>query len=228
MASPAEVGQIFDRRANGLLRDYSEMLLAVHQKRRQASLETMLSEQTVMALAVYWESFLHDLIVAHIARRPKSCLEGYGDRIHKSVADKFPGASRWVSVGFPDAPTLVQLERLLDPKGWNIAVASAGSLRDLANLNLHASDARKFSLNAEDAAFFDFLHAMRNFLSHRSQGARRTLLQATRAMTPNSANADLRGPTQQVGTYLKQRTRLGTRVNSIAARVLIIASGLSA
>ena len=227
MATPAEVSRIFDCRINSLLRDYSELLLAVHQKKRQASLETMLSEQTVMALAVYWESFLHDLMIAHIVRRPKSCLKGYEDRIHKSVADKFPGASRWVAVGFPDAPTLVQVERLLDPKGWNIVASSAEQLRELANRFLDAADARKFSLNADDAAFFDYLIAMRNYLGHRSDGGRKTLLHAVSAITQNSGNADLYGPAQQVGTYLKQRTQSGTRVNSIGARVLAIAASLS-
>jgi hypothetical protein len=227
MATPAEVGRIFDRRIRSLLRDYSELLLAVHQKRRQASLEAMLSEQTVMSLAVYWESFLHDLMIAHIARRPKPCLEGYEERINRSIAEKFPGASRWVEVEFPDTLSSAQVEHLLDPKGWNIVSSSAVQLRDQANRYLDAADARKFSLNADDAAFFDYLIAMRNYLGHRSDGGRQTLLHAVNAITPNSGNAELHGPFQQIGAYLKQRTQVGTRVNSIGARVMAIAAALS-
>ena len=187
----------------------------------------MLSEQTVMSLAVYWESFLHDLMIAHILRRPKPYLTDYQDRIHKIVLDKHPGASRWVTVGFPDTPTLVQLERLLDPKGWNIVAGSAGLLSKLANRLLDASDARKFSLNADDAAFFDYLVAMRNFLGHRSGGARKTLLQAMGAIKQNSGNADLHGPAQQVGTYLKQQTQLRNESQYYRRELKAIAVGLS-
>jgi len=101
-------------------------------------------------------------------------------------------------------------------------------LRERANRFLDATDARKFSLNAVDAAFFDYLIALRNFLGHRSDGARKTFLQAVGEIKPNSGNGDLHGPAQQVGTYLKQRTQSGTRVNTIGARVLAIAAALSA
>jgi hypothetical protein len=228
MASPEEVGEIFNRRVSHLLRDYDELRLAVHQKRRQASLETILAEQTAMSLAVFWESFLHDLMIAHIVRRPEPCLKDYEDRVHKIVSEKLPGALKWIGVGFPDTPSLAQLERLLDPKGWNIVPGSASLMSKFANRLLHASDARKFSLNADDAAFIDYLIAVRNFLGHRSAGARRTLLEAMSTIKPNSGNADLHGPITQVGAYLKQHTQMGTRVNTIGARVTDIATTLSA
>jgi hypothetical protein len=228
MANTAKVGDTFSQRIKALLRDYDELILAAHQKKRQASLETMLSEQTVMALAVFWESFMHDLLIAHVVRRPRPCLRGYSDRIHQSLSEKYPGASRWVSVEFPSAPTLTQIQRLLDPKGWNIVAPSALSLRELANRLLHASDARKFALNADDAAFVDYLTALRNFLGHRSEGSRETLLNAMRAITQNSANGELHGTARHVGKYLKTHTQSGTRVDSIGKRILDIAATLSA
>lgn len=227
MPSPADVRRIFESRIQSLLRDYNELVLAVHQKTRQASLETMLAEQTVMSLAVYWEAFLHDLLVTYVANQPTPCLNDFTKRISSSVADKFPAASKWVTVNFPDDLSSVQLERLLDPKGWNIVAKSAEGLKDIANRWLDAQDSRRFFLNADDAAFFDYIYAVRNYLGHRSGASRESLLRAMAAIRPNTPNDELSGTLQKVGIYLKRRTDSGTRVNSIGNRVLALASNLT-
>jgi hypothetical protein len=203
-------------------------MAAASGSKRRSSLETMLSEQAIMTLAVSWESFLHDVLISYMEHRPKPCLKDHADRIRRSLGERFPGASRWVSVTFPDSPTQAQLERLIDPKGRNISATSASTLRDLANRLLAAPYARKFSLNADDSAFIDYLVAVRNFLGHRSNGARERVREAIRALGTNAANAELTGQTRRLGVYLKQPTASGTRVNSIGARVLAIASVVAA
>jgi hypothetical protein len=227
VGDPVEVGRVFADRIGRLVRDYDELLLAVHQKRRQASLETMLSEQTAMSLAVYWESFLSDILVSHIARSPKQCRKVNNERITKSIAEKFPGSLNWISVETPDTPSADQIEKMLDPKGWNVTFKSAQSFRDQANLWLEASDARKFALNADDSAFFDYFIAIRNYLGHRSDASRRIVLHAVTALNPQAANAELRAPAQHLGMYLKQVTPSGRRINSIGARALAIAGAIA-
>ncbi|MFP5207208.1 MAG: hypothetical protein ACLGSH_17780 [Acidobacteriota bacterium] len=180
-----------------------------------------------MSLAVFWESFLSDILIAHMVRRPKQCRKVNAGKIQKSIADKFPGSHRWVSIEMPQKPSPEQVERMLDPKGWNITFKSAVDLRERANLWLVATDAQKFSLNADDAAFFDYLIAIRNFLGHRSSAARSTMIGAVAALNPQTSNSELCGAARQLGAYLKQATTSGRRVNSISERVLSVAASLS-
>jgi hypothetical protein len=49
---------------------YDELVLAVHEKKRQQSLESMLAEHCVLGVAVMWEAFVHDLIVSYIEEEP--------------------------------------------------------------------------------------------------------------------------------------------------------------
>ena len=73
------------------MRDFDELLLAVHQKRRQASLETMIAEQSALLIAVLWETFIKDLLVSYIVQDPQSCLEHFEGRFRQSIAEKFSG-----------------------------------------------------------------------------------------------------------------------------------------
>jgi hypothetical protein len=222
--TPAQFGSRLERRVKNVLRDFDELILAVHGKKRQASLEGMLAEQTLMTLSVVWESFLHDLLVAHVVRNSKSCVGHYEQRINQSIGDKFSGAVRWVKISIPARLNRAQVERLLDPKGWNVVATSADALKEMANKWLEASDAKKFSLNAEDAAFVDYLLAMRNYVAHRSAGSRIALLAAMKRILPGSTNGDLVGPAQQLGAYLRYRVGGHTRVNVIGDRILAISA----
>ena len=227
MAKPSQVGDSFTQRISGLLKDYDDLVLAVRNKRRQASLETMLAEQTVMSLGVLWESFLHDLLIAYVERHPLNCRNDFAKKVNKLVIDKLPGTTQWIRFNFPSSPTPNQLEHLIDPKGWNIAAKSAAELGKQANNWLGATDARKFALNADDATFFDYLVALRNYLAHRSEGSRGILSQKVKDLSQNPVNSDLRAQLRQVGTYLKQQTAIGTRVNSIGQRLIDISNILS-
>ncbi len=227
-STPTEVRVRFCSQIRDLLRDYDEMLLAVHEKRRQASLEIMLSEQAVMSLAVFWEAFLHDLMVSYVVRRPKSCLEDAEKRLRQSLAEKFLGITRWVELQFPSTLTEAQVERILDPKGWNVVATSSDALTRMANRYLSASDAKKFSLNADDSAFIDYLVSLRNYLGHRSSGARRQLLASLRGLQSGGENRDLmNSANRSIGVYLKRHTGNGTRINVIGNRIITIAEKLT-
>ena len=53
----------FKTHASRAVKNHSELVLAVHNKRNERSLETHLAEQLVMSVAVGWESFLTDSTV---------------------------------------------------------------------------------------------------------------------------------------------------------------------
>ena len=224
---PKYVVAKFQKRASDLLRDFNETILAVHDKRRQASLESMLAEQTAMSLAVYWEAFLNDIIIQYIVLRPKSCFDDISKRYRQSLGDKFAGIERWVSISFPNAISNTVAERIIDPKGLNVVATSAQILSDVANRFLSAVDARKFSLTAEDREFIDYFIALRNYLGHRSAASRTRFLAAARSMRAIGPNAQLTFNGGQIGVYLKQRVDGVTRVGLIVQRIVEIAGKLA-
>lgn len=148
---------------------HSELLLAVYGKRRQLSLETRLIEQFVMSIAVLWESFINDLIIAYVIEHPESCLRNIQERINQSISEKF-GSLAAKKIRFIKLKKLsrAQALALIDPKGMNITAKTADNLSARANALLIASDARKFSLNAEDRVLIDLLLSIRNYLDHKS------------------------------------------------------------
>jgi len=226
---PIQVVRRFQSRVSDLIRSYEELLLAVHEKRRQASLETLLSEQAVMSMAVFWEAFVNDVFVAHVVRAPEWCLANAENRVRQSINGKFVGLSRWVTIEVPKSITKSQAEKILDPKGWNISASSAQELANLANLHLPAPDARKFSLDAEDRAFLDYLVALRNYLAHRSDSSRGIIVSAINEIsTTTGDNAPLsKAQPGHIGTYLKERVGADTRVGIIARRMSAVSAKLA-
>lgn len=225
--SPKSVAKRFQKRIDDVLRDTDELLLAVHAKHRQASLETLIIEQSVMLTTVLWEVFISDLVVAYVHMNPKPCLESHKDRFRQSVGEKFAGISKWVSFDAPTGVTLAQAEKLLDPKGWNVTAGSAQKLSDLANRHLSAANARRFSLQADDRDFVDYLVSLRNYLSHRSPDSRTIFLDSVRTLKAGGANDPLKGQVRNVGSYLKQAVAPNIRrVNLIGQRTVEISTKL--
>ena len=114
---PNEVGNKFIRRVDSLVRDYKSLLHNVDPQLRQASLETLLAEQAVMSLGIYWEAFLHELIVAYIVQSPTTCIEEYKKRMLQSLTSSFPGGAKWMALTPPSGLNRAEVEMLLDPKG---------------------------------------------------------------------------------------------------------------
>jgi hypothetical protein len=187
----------------------------------------MITEQTVLLTAVLWETFINDLVIAHVMQHPKSCLQKFEDRLRQSMSDKFGSASRWVSLQVPATLTTMQAEKLLDPKGWNLAAESAQGLADLANRHLSAARARRFSLQADDRDFVDFLISLRNYLSHRSAGSRTKFIDSVHGLKAGGLNDRLIGPVHNVSTYLKQGlVGDSTKVEIIGKRTIDISAKL--
>jgi hypothetical protein len=217
----------FQSRIDQTLGYCSELLLAVTGKRRERALETMLAEQCAMSLAVSWEAFIHDLLIAHVTINPtvfKSDLEA---RMTKSIEDKYGSAVRWMKFNIPLLPNRTQLIGMIDPKGWNITANSAQELAKRANQLLPAAEAKKFSLDADDSAFLDYLICLRNYIGHRSKGSRTSVSDAIKAMGATARNAALVGPIITIGAYLKTRVAgTDTRSHIIGGRLKQISQNL--
>jgi hypothetical protein len=225
MPTPAEVVSTFEKRITTTLALHDELILAVNQKKRQRSLETMLAEQCVLGLAVLWEAFVHDLFVAFIVARPETCMRFHRDKITQSIEAKGKPLIKWVRITLPPSLSRDQIELLVDPDGWNITARSAEDLAKRANQLLSAAHAKKFSLPVPDRAFLDLITAIRNYLSHRSSGSLTATKQRLRDLAIADAASPLNGNMTTIGAYLKERP--GTAVHSRAKLIGHMLSGLS-
>ena len=177
-------------------------------------------------MAVAWESFLSQLMLAYVAIDSKNGVQGLQDRIRQSVETKFGmEASKMVRFSDPVLLTSTRLASLFDPKGWNLTSTSAAGLSKQANQLLAGHHAKKFTLEKADARFADFCVAIRNFLSHRSAGSRQALNDSVSNLA--GPNAVLKGRLGRVGAYLKKEVVPDeTRAIFIVNRLIGIANKL--
>jgi hypothetical protein len=217
----------FTVRVRVSLQHYKELMMAVSNKKTQASLETELSEQFVLSIAVHWESFLSDLILAYVLMDPDKSMKNLRSSVMKSIEDKF-GASvlKCTKTVLPKKLTKQRAQALLDTEGWNITAKSAEDISSKASKYISGQYAKKFTLGSDDSAFIDFVIAMRNYLSHRSVGARRILAMRVSSLASTS-HALLFATLRQVGPYLKDVVRPGmTRAEAIADGLSALATKL--
>lgn len=215
----------FHKRLDEAVRHHSELLHAVHNHKRQASLESLLVEQFAFTTTVLWEVFLSDLLMAYVSEDPSTFLADLKSRLHESVKGKFGTmAAKHVALTPPASIQPHRISEWLDPKDWNISVPSAAKLSVRANQLLSAPAAKRFTLSAEDAALFDFTIALRNYLAHRSKGAKNILKDAVQGLT--GANAPLNALVTKMNAYLKMQVASGDTRAVLIARRLQALSGV--
>jgi len=202
MPTPVQVVTTFRKRIDASLNLYDELVLAVHQKKRQQSLESLLAEQCVLGLAVMWEAFVHDLIVSYIEENSDVCVGFHKTRVKQSIESKSKLFAKWITIDIPEVLTRGHIELMVDPEGWNVTADSAETLAKRATQFLSAPHAIKFSLAEVDRRFVDLLIATRNYLSHRSAGSLKIMKKRVADM---DAASPLKGPVTTVGAYLKTR-----------------------
>lgn len=224
MSTPsAEVVRVFTRRVGVAIDYHRELLLAVHLKKRQASLESMLSEQFVLNIAVLWEVFLSDVVMAYVAEEPSTYLRTLKQRMEVSIRDRFGSTpSRCVRIKLPQAISVGMIPAWVDPKDFNLTFKSADILASKASELLAAPHAKKFALAQDDRQLFDYVVALRNFLAHRSLGSRAILKTAASGLS--GVNAALAGDVGEIGSYLKKKVPTDTRSAMIATRLSQIAA----
>jgi hypothetical protein len=227
MTLAREVVRKFDSALTTSIAAHREVLLAIDQKIRQASLESMLSEQFALSASVHWEVFLSDLLLAYVSEDPSTFLGGLERRIDQSIREKFGKAvRRSVEIRMPKTLRVAQTAAWVDPKDFNVTFASAEILTRRANDLISGQYAKRFSLDVDDIAFVDFVVALRNFLAHRSNAARSTLKTVVRGLS--GPNAALAGSVHSIGTYLKNRAGTGdSRAILMASRMKAIATKLA-
>ena len=223
MPTPVQVVFAFQTQVASTLNLYDQLILAVAPSSQKTSLESMLSEQCVLAVAVQWEAFLHELIVSYIEQSPAECVNYHKEKVKQAITkSKNAIFLSWINYNVPAVLTRKHIENMVDPKGWNITADSADSLAGLTDNLLMASAAKKFSLPAVDRKFIDLIIALRNYLSHRSGGSVTTLKDKLADFQRTDKASPLRGKLVDVGMFLKTVPK-----GSADSRVKVIGMKLS-
>src|SRR6266849_10392370 len=129
MSTSAKIVDSFRKSVEQALNDHQELLLAIHNKHREVSLEIRLVDQFAMSTAVLWESFISELLLSLVTKHPQSFLKGLASRVNQSVSAKFGNAAaRNVHFARPNVITRGQALGMLDPTGSNITASSAEEL----------------------------------------------------------------------------------------------------
>jgi hypothetical protein len=218
-----KVVDTFQEAVQNALGHFQELVDAIDTRPRNAALKSMLAEQCAMSLATLWEAFIHELLLTYAAASPKRYFDNTKTRIRQSVSSNFAGATLYVKFDFPKRPTKELLSKIIDPKGWNIAINSSDALATRANSLLSAAKARKFNIPHDDRVVVDFLIALRNFLAHRSKKSRLELSGRVATILPSGVNSLLSGSIGSIGAYLKTSSASGkTRAEIVGSRLIEI------
>ena len=229
MPKPAQIVANFQQQITTALTNYEQLVAAVSALPQRLTMERLLAEQCVLTIAVQWEAFIHDLIIAYIEDKPDTCIAFHRNKVTQSVKDKHKGFSAWVTVTIPNPLTRIQIEEMLDPEGRNVSAESANTLTKKANELLAATHAKKFSLTSVDGGILDFVIALRNYLSHRSSGSLKVLKKRLSDLGTADPASNMIGTLTNVATYLNARPPglldsrakvIGYAVSALAAKLV--------
>ncbi|MEY4756056.1 MAG: hypothetical protein RJA34_954 [Pseudomonadota bacterium] len=214
--------QHFDRLASALKG-------SAHEKRDL----TTLTEVTLHSVYVAFECFLSDLLLAYINRDPSQYQSNLENRLRASVQSKFgPWAEGRMAFTTTKHIKVDELEVALDPDSYNL------TFKDVATLKLRCAEwvAAPYknaivNMTDTDTLLIDTVHAIRNFIAHRSPNAKRIMNDrlATVVSGPACPNLNLsRGvhDIHDIGSFLKAKIGGEMRIKMFVLRLKAIAAGI--
>lgn len=196
----------FIQRLDSLISHHDELIIAIHNKKNEATLKTELTIQFVVQSVLLWETFLNDLILAYIEMEPSRALASIENDVKQIVNTKYgERIKRAIKISLPRNPKRDTIIKLLDPKGWNITSNDADKLYATATKYISSKFAKNFAFDTDDSEFYNYLVALRNFLSHNSTGSKSKLKNSIASIsTPK--NSFLKAKSFHAKNYLKEIT----------------------
>ncbi|GIW56841.1 MAG: hypothetical protein KatS3mg126_0079 [Lysobacteraceae bacterium] len=230
---PQDVRNDFATLVTERLQHFDRLELALKGTAHEKRDLTTLTEVTLHSIYVAFECFLSDLLLAYINRDPSQYQQNLEVRIRASVQSKF---GHWASGRMSFAATkhikLDELEEALDPDRYNL------TFKDVATLKQRCAEwvalphrNGVMSLGDADSRLIDTVHAIRNFIAHRSPNAKTIMNDrlATVITGPTCPNLNLnRGAhyIHNIGSFLKAKPGGVMRMRQFAMRLNGIAAGL--
>lgn len=194
---------------------------------------SLLAETTLHAGYVAFEVFVSDLVLAYLNRDFSQYQADLRRRVTQSVEGKFGvWAAGQVSVATRRHIPLTQLENILDPASYNLTFKNVDKLKEKTQEWLVPQHRTGIvGLVNADARLIDTVHAVRNFIAHRSKNAKDIMNQqlANVVTGANCPNINLgRGPREvhEIGSFLKSKFGGERRVTGYLRRLSAISGAL--
>jgi hypothetical protein len=218
----------FRSQTSELLKYYQRLSAALNKKSHELSDRSTLAEQTLVNAATAFEGFLSDIFIAFLNRDSSKYQDEIFNRIKLSVREKY---GEWhaqrMSFAKVQHVNAADVKDLLDPTGWNITFKSAEVLKTKAGEWLAASVAKRVkALTEHDERVIDTTKAIRDFIAHRSESAKRRMNETLDDVGKGPPNRNLgRGAHQihKAGSFLKAEFGGSTRVELFIERLREIA-----
>lgn len=215
------------------LQHFDRLALALRGSAHEKRDLTTLTEVTLHSVYVAFECFLSDLLLAYINRDPSQYQSNLESRMRSSVQAKF-GAWAGSRMEFTATKHIKvdELEAALDPGSYNLTFKDVASLKQRCT-EWVALPYRNAVVNLADAdcRLVDTVHAVRNFIAHRSPNAKTIMNDrlATVVTGPACPNLNLaRGvhDIHDIGSFLKAKAGGEMRMKLFVMRLDAIAAGL--
>ncbi len=228
---PNDVIDDFCLQAEDLLKYYERLSIALKSTTNELSDRSTLAEQTFLNAATAFEGFLSDVFIAFLNRDSSQYQDHMFNRLKSSVKEKY---GEWHSLRLSYAKVkhigAADVKELLDPTGWNLTFKSAEVLKTKASEWLETSVAKNFTaLTKHDERVIDATKAVRDFIAHRSESAKKRMNDTLKCVDKRPSNRKLGRGTHQihnVGSFLKKEFKDSARVEFYIGRLRAIADKL--
>jgi hypothetical protein len=201
-SNPTSVREDFVR----ALADIDTAFTSVDLSRVPDKSKQLVAEYCLVAAAVLWEGYVSDLFVAYISHDMSQFASYVLPRIAMTSDDDIGRrATSHVEPRFKRHLITAEVRAILDETGNNITLASTDRVKMQAGKLLVPADAAHFTeISAAQTALIEAWRSARNFLAHRSKGAK-DAMQASLRATGLPARLKLGAGTRdiyEVGPYL--------------------------
>ncbi len=172
------------------------------------SQRSFLVENSFLAVAVQWEGFISDLLVAYINRDSSRFASHLKDALEEGLTDKQKTIfQRYCKLGVPTHLKKSDIEDLVDGRGNNVAFSNFAAMVEQARRWLVPTDASRFSnRTAREKAVVNALIDIRNHLAHQSDRSFKAMNDALAAgaLHPTGLRRGQKN-INHVSTYLKAK-----------------------
>ncbi len=228
---PADVRKQFVADTDTTLAYFDRVATALQGTKGAQADMSMLTMNNFLMLFIGFERFLSDLLLAYLNRDFTTYQQNLSSRVVKLVSSKLgPQAAGMVTIAKRKHVAVAELQRIVDPNGWNLTFATVDKLKATATEWLAPTAAARISTIATpEARLIESARAIRDLIGHQSAGARARVNDLLRDIEKGSHNKYLgRGKKniQAIGPYLKASVsgrrrlhRYGDGLKNIAAHL---------
>ncbi|MEG0010191.1 MAG: hypothetical protein RR721_14810 [Aeromonas sp.] len=225
---PDDIRLNFESEVNSLIDFYQKSENGLKGQEHEGKNLTILSELVFLNTYVSFETFISDLFIAYINKKSINYQNKQEAKIKKLVKEHF---GDWYSnkISMNKVPHLKaeDVERLIDPQGFNLTFNSTEEMKKIAG-GWISQELREslFRLSADDCEFIDCCREIRNAIAHKSKRSFTSMNVMLRRVDATSTIAFIHRPAndiKNVGVFLKSKIHGEQRIITSMLRLKDIA-----